>query len=509
MKKALSLILILALMLSCVTVTAFAETKGSKITSALAEKLADIPDGEKIETCVWLYYKHDAELIERKTYEECGLTAGTCMTLEEVDIYSKTYNRIVGELETERNKEFIKKTGVSDEDIVFRDYLSPMVILLLTKEQIHEIEELKEVQALDVRSYDYPDAILVDCSEENDLPYEPLDPILSNKIGYSLLQVMAESDDDAKLEVYITLKCNIDKEAASKQAIKECGYIGGLPLNMSLDEVYAYKAAYNRIIFEQESAVADSFVAKSAIPDEDIVYHGKCAYIIARLTKDQIATISAYDEVQSLDCGDAAVPEAPTESDPPYELPLGHYFDRFRQKYETQYDHTAFYRELYYHHNADNEIDWALIRCELNITEPMPYSAVIGNRVILHDSCSLPFSSGYALYDVKEDKFISAASAEASEYDGFSKAFDDNVNDGRLLGDIDGDGEITVIDATIIQRCDIRIQDFPEDDEIKPWTAWHYAPKYYSDFNRDGERDILDATCIMRYSVGLPYHINK
>ena len=59
------------------------------------------------------------------------------MTLDEVDIYSKTYNRIAGELETERNKEFIKKTGVSDEDIVFRDYLSPMVILLLTKEQIY------------------------------------------------------------------------------------------------------------------------------------------------------------------------------------------------------------------------------------------------------------------------------------------------------------------------------------------------------------------------------------
>lgn len=78
-----------------------------------------------------------------------------------------------------------------------------------------------------------------------------------------------------------------------------------------------------------------------------------------------------------------------------------------------------------------------------------------------------------------------------------------------MLGDIDGDGEITVIDATIFQRCDIRIQSYPDDDEIKPWGTWHYAPKYYSDFNRDGERDILDATCVMRYSVGLPYHINK
>ncbi len=507
MKKALSLILILALMLSCVTVTAFAETKGSKITSALAEKLADIPDGEKIETCVWLYYKHDAELIERKTYEECGLTAGTCMTLDEVDIYSKTYNRIVGELEAVGNKAFIEKAEVSDENIVFCGTMSPLVILNLTKGQIYAVSEFSEVQSLD-----YDNSVLADEPSDPDLPYEPIDhpvTITNKKVSEALRSVMAESDDNAKFEVYITLYCGIDKEQIFRQAVKECGYIGGLPLNMTLDEVNAYKAAYNRIIFEQESAVADSFVEKSTIPDEDIVYRGKCAYIIARLTKDQIATISAYDEVQSLDCGDAAVPEAPTESDPPYELPLGHYFDRFRQKYETQYDHTAIYHEMYYHRGADDKIDWALIRCELNITEPMPYSAVIGNRVILHDSCSLPFSSGYALYDVKEDKFISAASAEASEYDGFTKAFDENVKDGRLLGDIDGDGEITVIDATIIQRCDIRIQSFPDDDEINPWGTWEYAPKYYSDFNRDGDRDILDATCIMRYSVGLPYHINK
>lgn len=506
MKKALSLILILALMLSCVTVTVFAETKNSKITSALAEKLADLPDGEKIETCVWLYYKHDAELIERKTYEECGLTAGTCMTLEEVDIYSKTYNRIAGELEAAGNKAFIEKAEVSDENIVFCGTMSPLVILNLTKGQIYAVSEFSEVQSLD-----YDNSVLEDEPSDPDLPYEPLDhpvTITNKKISEALRSVMAESDDNAKLEVYIILYCGIDKEQIFRQAVKECGYIGGLPLNMTLDEVYEYKAAYNRIIFEQESAVADSFVEKSAIPDEDIVYRGKCAYIIARLNKDQIATISAYDEVQSIDYGEANT-DSPTENDQPYELPLGMYFDRFKEKYETQYDHTAFYRELYYHHNADNEIDWALVRCELNIVEPMPYSSVIGNRVILHDSCSLPFSSGYALYDVKEDKFISAASAEASEYDGFTKAFDDNVNDGRLLGDIDGDGEITVIDATIIQRCDIRIQDFPEDDEIKPWTTWHYAPKYYSDFNRDGERDILDATCVMRYSVGLPYHINK
>ena len=504
MKKALSLILIFAILLSCMTVTVFAEGKNIKITSALAEKLADLHDGEKIEACVWLYYKHDADLIERKTYEECGLTAGTCMTSEEVDIYSKTYNRIAGELEAAGNKAFIEKAEVSDEDIVFCGTMSPLVILNLTKEQINAVSEFSEVQSLD-----YDNTVIANEPFDPALPYEPLDPILSNKIGYSLLQVMAESDDNAKIEVYITLYCGIDKEQIFRQAVKDCGYIGGLPLNMTAEEVDNFKSAYNKLVREQEVSVVDSFVKKYAIPDEDIVYRGKCPYIIARLSKDQIATISAYDEVQSLDYGDAAVSEAPTESDPPYELPLGMYFDRFKKKYETQYDHTAFYRELYYHRDDKDEIDWALVRCEMEVRAPAIYQAVIGNRVIQHGNYAAPFSSGYALYDVKEDRFISAASVEASNYDGFTKAFDENVSEGRLLGDIDNDNEITVIDATIIQRCDIRIQDFPEDDEIESAVAWNLDQKYYSDFNRDGERDILDATCIMRYSVGLPYQINK
>ena len=172
MKKVLLFVLVMAVLLSGLNITAFAEDQNSKITTTLAEKLDILPEGEKIETSIWLYFKYDAELIERETFRECGLTAGTCMTLEEVDIYSKTYNRIAGELEAKGNMALIEKTEVSNEDIIFCSTVSPLIVLNLTKEQIYRISTFEEVQSLD-----YDNTVLSNEPTISDLPYEPLDPI--------------------------------------------------------------------------------------------------------------------------------------------------------------------------------------------------------------------------------------------------------------------------------------------------------------------------------------------
>ena len=75
----------------------------------------------------------------------------------------------------------------------------------------------------------------------------------------------------------------------------------------------------------------------------------------------------------------------------------------------------------------------------------------------------------------------------------------------QMMGDIDHDNDISIIDATIIQRCEANISNYPETDriDILDESALN-GVKYYSDFNRDGERDIVDATCIQRYLVGIP-----
>ena len=161
------------------------------------------------------------------------------------------------------------------------------------------------------------------------------------------------------------------------------------------------------------------------------------------------------------------------------------------------------FKELYSHQNTNGETDWVLVYAVTNMESPMALNALVGNRVIMRRSCGIPFDAGYGIYDVKNDTFVDAVSFAAKSYDGFESTFDE-IGSGRLLGDVDNDGDISIIDATLIQRCEAKIRDYPEDDEIVPDDGlWMYSVKYYSDFDRDGERSVVDATKLQRYLIGL------
>lgn len=164
------------------------------------------------------------------------------------------------------------------------------------------------------------------------------------------------------------------------------------------------------------------------------------------------------------------------------------------------------YEELYYHKDKDDMIDWVLIEVRARLQKPVVVFSVIGNRVFDYEDWQYPFASGYCVYDVVNDEFSDASDADNEKFPGFSRAVDEAVkkspynNRGRLIGDMDGDDELTMIDATLIQRCDIRIRDWPVDDLIKPeGHTYKKPPTYYSDFDLNGERDIVDATKLQRY----------
>ena len=187
-------------------------------------------------------------------------------------------------------------------------------------------------------------------------------------------------------------------------------------------------------------------------------------------------------------------------------------FDRFQSEYKpdqtTVTDMLSRYDELYEHHDNGGSVDWVLFDVEMKGDPGMlaMYKGIIGNRVVDHGAYfDAPFPSYYGLYDAVRDIFVPVNDVVTDHYDGLTKVFDE-VGEGRLLGDLDGDDNITVIDATILQRCNAKMRDYPEDDELG--IAYHdHVIWYYSDFNRDGERDILDATCIQRYLAGQKYPI--
>lgn len=185
-------------------------------------------------------------------------------------------------------------------------------------------------------------------------------------------------------------------------------------------------------------------------------------------------------------------------------------FDRFQEVYNP--DHAAVtallsrYDELYEHCGSNGDTDWVLFRVEMNGDPGMlaMYKGVIGNRVVDHGAYfDAPFPSYYVLYDAARDVFVPVDGSMTDDYDGLAQAFD-KVGEGRLLGDIDNDDAVSVLDTTIIQRCEAKITDYPSDDETS--VVYHdHVIWYYSDFNRDGERGVLDATCIQRYLAGISY----
>ena len=174
-----------------------------------------------------------------------------------------------------------------------------------------------------------------------------------------------------------------------------------------------------------------------------------------------------------------------------------------KYKFDTTYstENIIVYKELFYHKDNSGETDWVLLHVKSSVMADAIYEDIIGNRVICNPGLYYPFESGYGLYDVKQDTFVTVYGSMVNDYNGLSEAFDE-VGYGKLLGDVDGDNSISIVDATVIQRCLASLRDYPDDDEI---DGSFENIRYYSDFNRDGERDILDATCIQRYLVGLPY----
>lgn len=199
------------------------------------------------------------------------------------------------------------------------------------------------------------------------------------------------------------------------------------------------------------------------------------------------------------------------------------YKDSFKEYYgikdydpETGEGDLMDYRELYYHENENGETDWVLLYARMCMMFPATFRAILGNRVFDQWNTYTPFYTGYGIYDVEKETVVDLCDPyqfDADSYSGWKRAVDQygfresdangEIN-GRLLGDLDGDDELSILDVTLLRRCDVKLCDWPENDEI---GADFGKLTRFSDFNRDGGRDILDATCLQRYLADLPYQV--
>ena len=59
-----------------------------------------------------------------------------------------------------------------------------------------------------------------------------------------------------------------------------------------------------------------------------------------------------------------------------------------------------------------------------------------------------------------------------------------------MYGDVDGDGNVTIADVTLIQQASIELVSFTN------------LQKQVADVNGDGKVNVLDASCVQRYIAG-------
>ena len=168
----------------------------------------------------------------------------------------------------------------------------------------------------------------------------------------------------------------------------------------------------------------------------------------------------------------------------------------FQRTFDEGTDYN--YDELYYHKNADSEIDWCLIYATTTPGPPALCYTVLPDYVSLQ-GWYIPFSAKYGLYDAKEEKFYDLQNIENfDKYEGLAEQLVIYDRYAYPIGDANLDRELTIQDATFIQRVLVNLGTFYEKDDLTERFAAGKKLSYICDINRDGVRSILDATAIQR-----------
>ena len=173
--------------------------------------------------------------------------------------------------------------------------------------------------------------------------------------------------------------------------------------------------------------------------------------------------------------------------------------------------------------------DWALVFATTNSYDPWEVvdHIRIGDRILSwYTPGAAVYPFGYFVFNAAEDTFypidrfvypVSGTEKDATgkyikvileptisldDYPGLIEALD-TLKIGRAVGDADGDGELTVLDATQIQRVKANLEEMDEKTDLyetgigkeseapATWKSW-------SDADDDGSVTVLDATRIQR-----------
>lgn len=518
MKKILSIVLTAAILV-CAAVIPAGAANAEKLSQKLSQALESADDGQKFEVVVYALWKMPSDSIAREAAEkETGVKWMNFSNAEERGTFLDAYSRIKLENKKAAVAEAMKKMDLSFDDVsaeAFYDPESPADVptdFILNKEQILKVSDVEEV--VSVQLY------------EETAPAQA-EPANKPKISAALAAEIAEGCKDT-FDIWFEYKPN---RKSKDELRKEASELTGITPS-------------RKIITEQEKADYSTYtLALRKLTSQDIDKSGEearakiCEALALdstakfsnrqQLTAAQINALTALDVIagidvfngQDFDSDDSnAVP--PAEKDI-YEIanndkdfvctfdwPVDTLVWLYEKSFKTDERDIDMVRCLYLHElpfeNPDSEftsnVDWILYFGYTDeLPPPMSSYALVGNRVVYGDWLMKPYSTGYGIYDVMEKKFVDIAQADG-KYEDLEQVLK-TLKIGKLIGDMNNDDELTISDATFMQKCVAEIESFDVSDEIDA-VPQNEELSYYSDFNRDGVRDINDATAIQQYLAG-------
>ena len=331
-------------------------------------------------------------------------------------------------------------------------------------------------------------------------------------INSELQSYLDSMDDDDLVWVWIWIRSKIDTEALERQALVECGLLGE---NLDTqEEIDMYKSARTRLYSQQQTAENQAVIDKIGVAKENIDFLSSLSpSFIVQLTKEQVHYAVSLDEVTSVNYYEKEEPVPDVDMwDPSYkDVSQFKYYDKMVE-YIGEYYESAIryvYDEVYYHYSDDNtdEPDWALISCGFN---PQPiaakYGTLVGDRIlsVVGGGCG-GFIDGYGVYVRETDSFITLRQNKLEEIVELCPEFVESIVEneiGQHFGDVDSDGELSVVDVTYIQRFLAGYHDYIQTYFLVTLDGGK-GHVIVPDFDRDGTTTVLDATAIQQKLAGL------
>lgn len=176
-------------------------------------------------------------------------------------------------------------------------------------------------------------------------------------------------------------------------------------------------------------------------------------------------------------------------------------------------DMTSYnYSELFYHYNDSEKIDWCLISADCSV-EPGMCHAVFDDIIITNAGSVYPFQFGLAVYDVVNNEFYDICEAWDMDFEQLHEMFYNTMTDKnvsydygtiQILGDVDRNGVLSIVDATLIQKYLAEI--LPRDDMLDidfSLLQYGFNLTCLSDYNKDGYCTIEDVTSIQKRLVDI------